>query len=129
MGSPPPPTFFSYLLMKKKKLCFQLPDWPQLWPSTGQETLFFLNITLNTRPWKGSRVTLRPPFKKSLFPVQRVAIIVSSREAAKSCPPPPPRPLYRNGRNKKEKSGNMEKMCLPGPYRVTRPVDRKQNYF
>ena len=30
---------------------------------------------------------------------------------------------------KKEKSGNMKKMCLSGPYRVTRPVDRKQNYF
>ena len=34
----------------------------------------------------------------------------------------------------KKKSGNKKKkqkktMCLPGPYRVTRLVDRKQNYF
>ena len=42
-------------------------------------------------------------------------------------------PLYRNGRKntgkKEENSGNMKNICLPGPYRVTRPVDRKQNYF
>ena len=31
-----------------------------------------------------SQMALRPPLKKSLFPVQRVAIIVASREAAKS---------------------------------------------
>ena len=57
---------------------------------------------------------LRPPLKKSLFPVQRAAIIMASREAAKSFfiyiyvfP------LYRNGREnageKKEKSGNVKK--------------------
>ena len=71
--------------------------------------------------------------KKSLFPVQRVAIIVASREAAKSFFFFFFFPLYRNGRKnagkKREKSGNMKKMCLPGPYRVTRPVDRKLNYF
>ena len=56
---------------------------------------------------------VRPPLKKSLFPVQRVAIIVASREAAKSFffffP------LYRNGSKKagekKKKIGNYEKKC------------------
>ena len=41
---------------------------------------------------------VRPPLKKSLSPVQRVAIIVASREAAKSFFFFFFFPLYRNGR-------------------------------
>ena len=77
-------------------------------------------------------IRIRPPLKKSLFPVQQVAIIMASQEAAKSsfflnliflCIKMVEKMLG------KKKSGNMKKMWLPGPYRVTRPVDRKQNYF
>ena len=57
-----------------------------------------------------SNLRPRPPLKKSLFPVQRVAIIVASREAAKSFFSPP---LYRNGQEnaggKKRKIGKCEK--------------------
>ena len=77
---------------------------------------------------------LRPTLKKSLFPVQRVAIIVASREAAKSffyiyiffS-------LYRNdGENDGEKRKNLEnvkKMYPFGTCKLTRAVDRKQNNF
>ena len=78
-------------------------------------------------------VLIRPPLKKSLFPVQRVAIIMASREAAKSfffyiyffpCIE-----MVEKMLGIKEKLGNVKKMSLPGTYRVTRPVDRKQIYF
>ena len=65
---------------------------------------------------------------QSLFPVQRVAIIVASREATKSFFFVP---LYRNGRKnagEKRKIRKYEKN-LPTRSRVTRPVDRKQDYF
>ena len=55
---------------------------------------------------------LRPPLKKSLFPVQRMAIIVASREAAKSSFFFFFSPLYRNGQEnagKKRKIGKCEK--------------------
>ena len=42
-------------------------------------------------------------------------------------------PLYRNSRGndggKKEKSGIVKKICLPGIDKLTRAVDRKPNYF
>ena len=77
----------------------------------------------------------RPPLKKSLFPVHRVAMIVASREAAQSfffkyilflCI----EMMWKMLKKKKIISKLWRKKMYPfGAYNLTRPVDRKQNYF
>ena len=72
---------------------------------------------------------LRPPLKKGLFPVHRVAMIGASQEAAKS--------FFLNifirndveNAGKKDNLENVKKMYPFGTYKLTRPVDRKQHYF
>ena len=70
-----------------------------------------MDLTSKTRSKRAQKnFVVRPPLKKSLFSVQRVAIIVASREAAKSFFPP----LYRNGRKnagKKKKNREIWKKC------------------
>ena len=68
---------------------------------------------------------MRPPLKKSLFPVQRVAIIMAIFFNIFS----PCIEMVEKMLGNKRIIGKCEKMSLPGTYRVTRPVDRKQIYF
>ena len=78
------------------------------------------------------KVRVRPPLKKSLFPVQRVAEIMASRAAAKSF-----FFFFVFGKKivkivlkKKEKIvKNEKKRVLVGPHRLTRSLDRKQHFF
>ena len=83
---------------------------------------------LNCPRAPGPKATL----KKTLFPVHRVTIIVASREAAKSFFFNVFFSQYRNDVENAEKKvnlGNVKKMYPFGTYKLTRPVDRKLNYF
>ena len=68
-------------IRKGKKIPTSRP--PQIIPTRPTGNTFLL---------KGG--PMRPPLKKCLFPVQRVAEIVASRAGVKSFPPPPPPLLF-----------------------------------
>ena len=88
---------------------------------------------LSTRPTPGV-CTVRPPLKKSLFPVQRVAIIMASREAAKSFfffflnIFSPCKEMVEKKLGNKRKIGKCEKKC-PYPALIESPGRWTGNKF
>ena len=119
----------SGVVTKVLRVFTTMPIVQELSPENGDHLELQMEDVIGEMPTtprvRSHKPRFRPSSKKSLFPVQRVAIIVTSREAAKSF-------FFQYIVSAEKKEENFEKVKKKYPfatYILTRPLDRKHNYF